>query len=57
MRVTSKGCFILAIIWLFVSLLWFLGVKNTAVGIVWLLCGMIELVIALVMLSKEKKGR
>lgn len=57
MKVRSKGCFIVSISWIFISLLWFLWVKNTAMGILWLLCGIIELVIALVMCFNEKKGR
>ena len=55
MKVRYKGCLILAVIWLLVSLLWFLWIKNTAIGIVWLLCGIMELVIALVIRNKEKE--
>lgn len=55
MKVNSKGCLIVAIIWILTSLVWFLFVKNIAIGIVWLLCGIIELFFALVMRFKEKK--
>ncbi len=54
MRVGYKGCLILAVIWLLVSFIWFLWIKNTVIGTVWLLCGIVELIIALVMRYKEK---
>ena len=53
MKLSSTGCFILAVTWLLVSLLWFLWVKNTAIGIVWLIVGAVELAIAFVMRHKE----
>ena len=37
MKLSSTGCFVLAVTWLLVSLLWFLWVKSTAIGVVWLL--------------------
>ncbi len=55
MKLSSTGCFILAVTWLLVSLLWFLWVKNTAIGVVWLIVGAVELAIAFVMRHKEKR--
>ena len=55
MKLSSTGCFILAITWLLVSLLWFFWVKNTAIGIVWLIVGIVEMVIAFIMHHKEKR--
>ena len=54
MKLSSTGCFILAVTWLLVSLLWFLWVKNTAIGVVWLIVGGIELILAFIMRQKEK---
>ena len=55
MKLSSTGCFILAVTWILVSLLWFLWVKNTAIGIVWLIIGAAALVIAFLMRDKEKR--
>lgn len=55
MKLSSTRCFILAVTWLLVSLLWFLWVKNTAIGVVWLIVGAVELAIAFVMRHKEKR--
>ena len=55
MKLSSTGGFILAVTWLLVSLLWFLWVKNTAIGVVWLIVGAVELAIAFVMRHKEKR--
>ena len=54
MKLSSTGCFILAITWLLVSLLWFFWVKNTAIGILWLIVGVVELGIAFTMRHKGK---
>ena len=54
MKLSSTGCFVLAVTWLLVSLLWFLWVKNTAIGVVWLIVGGIELILAFIMRQKEK---
>lgn len=54
-KINSTGNLILAIIWIPGSLLWFFGVRNTAVGIIWICAGIVELVIALIRRSKEKK--
>ena len=53
MKLSSTGCFILAVTWLLVSLLWFFWVKNTTIGIVWLIVGAGELVLAFIMRHKE----
>jgi len=55
MRTGSTGLFILAITWLAVSLLWFLWVKNTAIGVIWLGIGVFELIISLIKKKKEEK--
>ena len=55
MKLSSTGCFVLAVTWLLVSLLWFLWVKSTAIGVVWLIVGAAELAIAFVMRHKEKR--
>ena len=55
MKLSSTGCFVLAVTWLLVSLLWLLWVKNTAIGVVWLIVGAVELAIAFVMRHKEKR--
>ena len=52
----SKGIFILAITWIVISLFWFWA-ENIALGTIWLCAGFIELFIALVRLSKEKKSK
>ena len=54
MKLSSTGCFILAVIWLLVSLLWFFWVKSTAIGVVWLVVGAAELAIAFIVRHKEK---
>ena len=53
MKRSSTGCFLLAVIWLLVSLLWKKKKKNTAVGVVWLIVGAGELVLAFIMRHKE----
>lgn len=55
MKLSSTGCFVLAVTWLLMSLLWFLWVKNTAIGIVWLIVGAAELAIAFIMHHMEKR--
>lgn len=50
---SSTGILILGIIWIFVSSLWFWA-ENTAMGIIWLCVGIIELIIALIRRNKEK---
>ncbi len=51
---SSRGIFILAITWIVMSPFWFWA-ENIALGIIWLCGGVIELFIALVRCSKEKK--
>jgi len=53
----NKGILILGIIWIVSSLLWFFAIENTAMGIIWLCGGILELIIALTRRSKEKKSR
>ncbi len=53
---SSKGIFILAILWIIMSLIWFWA-ENTAVGIIWICAGVIELIIALIKFNKEKKSK
>ena len=53
MKMRSTGLFILAVTWLIVSLLWFLWVKNTAIGVIWLTIGIVTLIIAFV--NKKQK--
>lgn len=55
MKLSSTGCLILAVTWLLVSLLWFFWVKNTAIGVVWVIVGAIELGIAFIMRHKKKR--
>lgn len=43
---SCKGIFILSIIWIFTSPVWFFVVENTTVGIIRLCGGIIELIIA-----------
>ena len=52
----SKWIFVLAITWIVISLFWFWA-ENIALGIIGLCAGVIELFIALVKRSKEKKGK
>ena len=52
----SKGIFILAITWIVISLFWFWA-EKIALGTIWLCAGVIELFIALVRRSKEKKSK
>lgn len=54
MKTSSKTLFILSITWIIVSLLWFLWVKNTAIGVIWLCMGIIELIIAFISKKKEQ---
>ena len=53
---SSTGILILGIMWILASPLWFWA-ENTVMGIIWLCAGIIELIIALVRRSKEKKTK
>jgi len=55
MKVSSKALFILSVTWIVVSLLWFLWIKNTMIGAIWLCLGIVELIIAIVSKKKEQK--
>ena len=50
----SSGIFILGILWLFLSPLWFWA-ENTAMGVIWLCAGILELIVAFIKRKKEKK--
>lgn len=52
----STGNLVLAIIWILASPLWFWA-ENTAMGIIWLCVGIIELIIGLIRRNKEKKSK
>ena len=52
-----NGILILSITWLLLSLVWFFAIENTAVGIIWLCAGIVELIIALIKRNKEKKSK
>ena len=54
MRMRSNALFILSVTWIVVSLLWFIWVKNTAIGIIWLCLGIIELIIAIITKKEQK---
>jgi len=53
MKTSSTGFLILSIIWIIVSLIWFLWIQNIAIGLIWLCAGIIELLIALI--SRKNK--
>lgn len=53
---SSKGMIILGIMWILASPLWFWA-ENTALGIIWLCAGLIELIIALIKRNNNKKSR
>ena len=53
---SNTGTLILGIMWILLSLLWFWA-ENSAMGIIWLCVGIIELTIALIRRSKEKKSK
>ena len=52
-----NGFLILSITWILVSLIWFFAMENTAIGIIWLCVGIVELIIALIKRNKEKKSK
>lgn len=52
----STGNLILAIIWILASPLWVLA-ENTAMSIIWLCVGIIQLIIGLIRCNKEKKSK
>ena len=53
---SSTGIIILGITWILLSPLWFLA-ENTAMGIIWLCAGIIELIIVLIRCNKKKKNK
>lgn len=54
---SCNGILILAITWILTSPVWFFVIENTAVGIIWLCGGIVELIIALIRRDKEKKSK
>lgn len=54
MKNSSRAYFILSITFFLISLLWFLWIKNTIVGVIWLCIGIIELIIAVNTKKNEK---
>lgn len=57
MKNNSRGYFILSITFFLISLLWFLWIKNTIVGVIWLCIGIIELIIAVTSKRDELKRK
>ena len=53
---SSTGILILGIMWILASPLWFLA-ENTAMGIIWLCVGIIELIIALIRRNNREERR
>ena len=53
---SSTGIIILGITWILLSPLWFWA-ENTAMGIIWLCAGIIELIIVLIRCNKKKKNK
>lgn len=53
---SSKGMILLGIMWILASPLWFWA-ENTALGIIWLCAGIIELIIALIKRNNNKKSK
>lgn len=53
----STGNLILAIMWILLSPLWFFVNRNTVMGTIWLLGGIVELIIGLLRRNKEKKSK
>lgn len=51
----STGLLFLGIAWIFGLLVWLLINKNTAMGLIWLCGGIIEVSIALIRCNREKK--
>ena len=50
----GTGVFILGILWLLLSPLWFWA-ENTAMGVIWLCAGILALIVAFIKRKKEKK--
>ena len=53
----AKGTFVLAIMWIVLSLVWFFLAENPALGIMFLCVGVIALISGLVRENKEKKSK
>lgn len=55
MKTNSKTFFILGIVFILLSLMWFFWIKSTVTGIIWLCAGLAELAAAFCQRLKEKK--
>ncbi len=54
MQLRSTRYFLLAAIWLLISLLWFFRIKHAVVGVIWLAGGLLGLFIAFKLRRQEK---
>ena len=54
---SSKGYLILAAVFFVIALLWFLWIKSAAVGVIWALCAIAELIISLIVRRREKSDK
>ena len=54
-KTSSRSYFLLAVLFAAVSLMWFLRLRDVAIGIIWACAAILELVIGLITLRKEKK--
>lgn len=52
----SSGIMFLGIAWIVTSPLWFFAIENTAMGIIWLGGGIVELTVGLIRRNSEKKS-
>ncbi len=50
---SCNGILVLSITWILTSLVWFFAIENTAVGIIWLCGGVVELIIALIRRNRK----
>ena len=57
MKTNGKTFIILGITFILCSAIWFLWVRNIAMGIVWLAIGILELCIAAFLYWKSKKNQ
>ena len=57
MKTGSTGFLVLSIVWIAVSLLWFLWIKSPVIGVIWLCAGTAGLIIALIGRRREQFKR
>lgn len=55
MKLSTIGLLVLSIIWIAVSLLWFLWLRSPIVGCVWLCAGIAALMLSIVRRSRERR--